>query len=93
MGFRSSDVVPISEARARSTELAQDVVDGGPEKVLTTNGANCGAIVLVKKLDCYLLVEEEYAGLVLLGESAHALRQIVAGERIADADLIKALAD
>jgi len=30
--MRASDVVPISEARARLTELAEEVVDGGAEK-------------------------------------------------------------
>ena len=40
MGIRSSDVVPISDARARLTELAEDVVSYGHEKVLTKNGSS-----------------------------------------------------
>lgn len=39
MNLRGSDIVPISEARARLTELAQGVVDGASEKILTQNGA------------------------------------------------------
>lgn len=35
MAFRSTDVVPISEARARLSELTEDVVHGGTEKLLT----------------------------------------------------------
>jgi len=48
MGLRTSDVVPISEARARLTELAEEVVNGGAEKVLTKNGASYVAIVDAK---------------------------------------------
>ena len=40
MVLRASDVVPITEARARLTELAKDVVDSGAEKVLTKSGAS-----------------------------------------------------
>ena len=40
MAPRTSDIVPISEARARLTELAEDVVGSGAEKVLTKNGAS-----------------------------------------------------
>ena len=35
MTLRASDIIPISEARARLTELAEDVVGSGAEKVLT----------------------------------------------------------
>jgi len=52
MSIRAQDVVPISEARARLTELAEDVV-AGAEKVLTKNGAAFVAIVDAKKLDYY----------------------------------------
>jgi hypothetical protein len=35
VGIRTSDIVPRSEARARLTELAEDVVRHGAEKVRT----------------------------------------------------------
>lgn len=38
MSLRASDVLPISEARARLTELADDVVRHGAEKLLTKMG-------------------------------------------------------
>jgi len=69
MGLRTSDVVSISEARARLTELAEEVVDGGAEKVLTKNGTSYVAIIDAKKLDYYHALEEEHAGLVLLDEA------------------------
>src|SRR5574337_1141188 len=43
--MRASDVVPISEARARLTELAEEVVGAGAEKILTKNGASYVAMV------------------------------------------------
>ena len=92
MGLRTSDVVPISEARARLTELADEVV-GGAEKVLTKNGASFVAIVDARKLDYYHALEEEHAGLVLLNEAEVGLRQVVAGQRVSAGDLLQALAD
>ncbi|MDP2793119.1 MAG: type II toxin-antitoxin system Phd/YefM family antitoxin [Sulfurisoma sp.] len=93
MSLRTRDVVPISEARARLTELAQEVVDGGAEKVLTKNGASYVAIVDARKLDYYHALEEEHAGLVLLAEAEIGLRQIRAGKRVSAGDLARALAD
>jgi len=92
MGLRTSDVVPISEARARLTELADEVV-GGAEKVLTKNGASFVAIVDARKLDYYHALEEEHAGLVLLDEAEVGLRQVIAGQRVSVDALTQALAD
>jgi prevent-host-death family protein len=93
MGLRTSDIVPISEARARLTELADEVVGGGAEKVLTKNGTSFVAIVDARKLDYYHALEEEHAGLVLLNEAEVGLRQVVAGQRVSADDLLQALAD
>jgi len=92
MGLRTSDVVPISEARARLTELADEVV-GGAEKVLTKNGASFVAIVDARKLDYYHALEEEHAGLVLLDEAEVGLRQVLAGQRVSAEVLSHALAE
>jgi prevent-host-death family protein len=93
MNLRASDVVPISEARARLTELAQDVVDGASEKILTKNGASYVAIIDARKLDYYHALEREHANLVLLAEAEAGLRQILAGQRITPEDLDALLAD
>jgi prevent-host-death family protein len=91
MSFSAHDVVPISEARARLTELSEEVV-GGAEKLLTKNGAAYVALVDAKKLDYYHALEEEHAGLVLLAEAETGLREALDGKRIDHADLMKALA-
>lgn len=93
MSLRASDVVPISEARARLTELAEEVVDGGAEKVLTKNGTSYVAIIDAKKLDYYHALEEEHAGLVLLDEDEIGLHQVLAGKRVSAEDLTQALSD
>jgi prevent-host-death family protein len=83
--------VPISEARARLTELADEVFAGGAEKILTKNGSSFVAIVDARKLDYYHALEEEHAGLMLLDEAETGLRQILAGQRVPSGDLIAAL--
>ena len=93
MALRTSDVVPISEARARLTELADEVVGEGAEKVLTKNGSSFVAIVDARKLDYYHALEAEHASLVLLGEAEAGLRQWMAGQRVSAKELMSALAE
>ena len=93
MSLRTSDVVPISEARARLTELAEEVVGEGAEKVLTKNGSSFVAIVDARKLDYYHALEEEHANLVLLDEAKAGLRELLAGKRVSTDELMAALAD
>ena len=92
MSPRALDVVPISKARARLTELAREVVECGAEKVLTKNGVRYVAIVDAKKLDYYHALEEEHAGLVMVSEAEIGLRQYLAGQRITPAELDTILA-
>lgn len=91
MTFSAQDVVPISEARARLTELSDEVV-AGAEKLLTKNGAAYVAIVDAQKLDYYHALEAEHANLVLLSEVETGLREVLAGQHVSNADLLKALA-
>ncbi|MES2532855.1 MAG: type II toxin-antitoxin system Phd/YefM family antitoxin [Pseudomonadota bacterium] len=91
MTLRASDIVPISEARARLTELAEDVVGTGSEKVLTKNGASYVALVDARRLDYYHALEAEHANLVLAEDAMMGLRQVLAGEFVSDDDLDRAL--
>ncbi|MCL5969570.1 MAG: type II toxin-antitoxin system Phd/YefM family antitoxin [Betaproteobacteria bacterium] len=90
MSLTARDVVPMSEARARLTELSEEVVSGA-EKLLTKNGAAYVALVDAKKLDYYHALEEEHANWVLLGDAETGLRQLLAGERVGTDELLKAL--
>ena len=91
MLFRASDIVPISEARARLTELAEDVVGNGSEKVLTKNGASYVALVDARRLDYYHALESEHAKLVLADDAINGLRQALAGQFVSDEELNRAL--
>jgi PHD/YefM family antitoxin component YafN of YafNO toxin-antitoxin module len=92
MSLRASDVVPISEARARLTELAEDVVGHGAEKLLTKNGASYVALVDARKLDYYHALEHEHAGLMLLDSALAGLDDLAAGRVLDESALDQALA-
>lgn len=92
MGVRASDVVPISEARARLTELAEDVVGQGTEKLLTKNGASYVALVDARKLDYYHALEAEHAGLVLVQGALEGLEDLAAGRILSEEEVDQALA-
>ena len=91
MALRASDIVPISEARARLTELAEDVVGSGSEKILTKNGASYVALVDARRLDYYHALETEYANLVLSEDAITGLHQAAAGQFVSDEELDQAL--
>ena len=91
MTLRTSDVVPISEARARLTDLAADVVGSGAEKVLTKNGASYVALIDARRLDYYHALEAEHAHLVLAEDVITGLQQALSGQFVAKADLDAAL--
>ncbi len=87
MALRVSAVVRISEARARFTELAEDVVGSGNEKVLTKNGASYVALVDARRLDYYHALEAEHANLVLADDAITALGEALAGQFASDDEL------
>lgn len=91
MGIRAGDVVPISEARARLTELAEDVVNRGNEKVLTKNGASYVALVDARKLDYYHTLEAEHSRLVLADAAIEGLQDLAAGRVFDEAGIDQAL--
>ena len=91
MTLRASDIVPISEARARLTQLAEDVVGSGAEKVLTKNGASYVALVDARRLDYYHALEAEHAHLVLADDAVTGLQQALSGQFVSDDELVEAL--
>ena len=51
MQIALSDIIPISQARARLTELADDVARNGGAKLLTRNGEGYAAIVSAQDVE------------------------------------------
>ena len=54
----TKDIIPISRARARLTELADDVSKSGREKVFTRNGESYVALITASQLDDYRRLKE-----------------------------------
>ena len=89
MAFVARDVVPLTQARANLSELA-DQVKAGAEKIITKNGESYVAIIDAARLDYYHQLERERIHLLLIEDARRGLADIGAS-RSFDAD--KALAD
>lgn len=79
MGISTSDVVPLSYARANFSELAEEV-KGGAEKIITRNGESYIALVDANRLDYYHRLERERIHLLLIDEAARGLDDLAAGK-------------
>ena len=83
MAFASSDVVPLSQARARLSELVEQV-KAGAEKIITKNGESYVALIDAQRLDYYHRLERERLHLLLIDEADKGLDDVAAG-RVKDA--------
>jgi prevent-host-death family protein len=75
----ATDVVPITAARARLTEIAAEVVASGQPMVLTRNGRSYVAVVGVADLDEYQQLRAA-DHLRNLHQLARAARELAAGK-------------
>lgn len=91
MSERIIDVIPISEAQVRLSELAADIVSHGTEKLLTNNGSAYVALVDARKLDYYHALEAEHASLVLLQGALNGLEDLAADRVLDETELDQAL--
>ena len=78
MAFTASDVVPLTQARARLSELA-DQVKAGSEKIITKNGESYVALIDAERLDYYHRLERERIHLLLLDDVGKGLADVEAG--------------
>ena len=78
MTFSARDVVPLSQARANLSELA-DQVKAGAEKIITKNGESYVALVDADRLDHYHRLERERIHLLLIDDARKGLEDIAAG--------------
>lgn len=81
MAIAASDVVPLSQARANLSELA-DQVKAGAEKIITKNGESYVALIDAERLDYYHRLESERVHLVLLDDIEKGLADIDAGRTL-----------
>ena len=78
MAIAASDVIPLLQARANFSELAEDV-KAGAEKIITKNGEAFIAIIDAKRLDYYHQLERERIHLLLIDEASKGLDDVAAG--------------
>ena len=83
MAISAGDVIPLSQARANLSELA-DQVKAGAEKIITKNGESYVAIIDSQRLDYYHQLERERIHLLLIDDAGKGLGDIATG-RVKDA--------
>ncbi|MGE0332734.1 MAG: type II toxin-antitoxin system Phd/YefM family antitoxin [Ramlibacter sp.] len=79
MVFTVRDVVPLSQARANLSELA-DQAKAGAEKIITKNGESYVALIDAQRLDYYHQLERERIHLVLIDDASKGLADVAAGK-------------
>jgi prevent-host-death family protein len=78
MSITSRDVVPLTQARASLSDLA-DEVKRGAEKIITKNGESYVALIDAARLDHYHRLERAQIHLLLLQEAEKGLADVEAG--------------
>ena len=81
MGFSVSDVVPLTQARANLSELA-DQAKAGAEKIITKNGESYVALIDADRLDYYHRLERERIHLLLIDDARRGLADMAAGRTV-----------
>jgi len=79
----TKDVIPLSQARSRLSDIA-DEVKTGAEKIITKNGESYVALIDADRLDYYHRLERERIHLLLLDEADRGLTDVAHG-RVKDA--------
>lgn len=79
MAISAGDVIPLSQARATLSELA-DQVKAGAEKIITKNGESYVALIDARRLDYYHQLEHERIHLLLIEEAGKGLADVAAGK-------------
>lgn len=90
MTVYSRDIVPLSAARSRLSELV-DEAHAGEDKIITKNGEAYVALIDVAKLDYYREAVRERGRLLQLGDIERGLDDLDAGRVITEAQLKKKL--
>lgn len=87
MTISSKDIISLTRARAKLTELCAQVKREHGEKILTKNGESCAALIDAERLDYYHRLEREHVHIKLLEEAVRGLEDVNAGRVISAAKL------
>lgn len=86
MTVYSRDIVPLSAARSRFSELV-DEAHAGEDKIITKNGEAYVALIDVAKLDYYRQAVRERGEMLQLQDIERSLDDIEAGRVLTEAEL------
>ena len=87
MPISSKDIISLTRARAKLTELCDQVKREQGEKILTKNGESCAALIAAERLDHYHRLEREHVHLTLLDEVLRGVEDVNAGKTLSAAKL------
>ena len=79
MAISAADVIPLSQARASLSELAEQM-KAGAEKIINKNGASYVAIIDAQWLDCYHRLEQGRIHLLLIDDAGKGLLDVATGK-------------
>jgi len=82
MAISSKDIISLSHARAKLTELCEEVRDKHGEKIITKNGESCAALIDAERLDYYHRLEREHIHVSLLQEAIRGIDDLEAGKTL-----------
>ena len=80
MAISSKDIISLTRARAKFTELCEEIEKEQTEKIVTKNGESCIAMIPAEKLDYYHSLEREHIHLTLLEEAIRGIEDANAGK-------------
>lgn len=87
MAITSKDIISLSQARAKLTELCEEVRTKGTEKIITKKGGSCAALIDAERLDHYHRLEREQIHIGLLQEAIKGLSDLNAKKTLSLAQL------
>jgi prevent-host-death family protein len=87
---RPEDLLPITDAQLRLSQLADEVA-AGAEKILTKNGRPYVAMIDARKLDYLHALEVEHRGMVLLDDAARGLKDAIDDRKLTEEQFRKSL--
>jgi len=82
MAISPKDIVSLSHARARLTQLCEEVRAQHGEKIITKNGESCAALIDAERLGYYHRLEREHIHLGLLQEALKSLDDLASGKTL-----------
>ncbi len=82
MSISPKDIIPLTKARAKLTELCEQVSREHGEKIITKNGESCAALIDADRLEHYHRLEREHIHITLIEEALRGVEDASAGKTL-----------